>query len=115
MAEIDAVRADRGLDELRRSARLTRLARDVAADMGRNGSFSHPSNANGEALFWSSGPVSASDVVQSFLDSPLHRRITLSGQWRTIGVAAVLVQNAPGAFGGLDATIVVVEYGPSPS
>ena len=40
-----------------------------------------------------------------------HRKNILTAKWREIGVAAVHVLGAPGAYKGLDVTIVATDFG----
>jgi uncharacterized protein YkwD len=46
-----------------------------------------------------------------WLASPEHRANLMNPRWREIGVAAVHEAVAPGAFKGLDVTIVTTDFG----
>ena len=65
----------------------------------------------GENLLWSSPDVSASAALDMWLNSPEHRKILFTARWREIGLSAVHVQAAPGAFGGREVTIVTADFG----
>ena len=43
----------------------------------------------GENLLWSTDGIAAAAAVQSWLDSPEHRKILLDPTWREVGVGAV--------------------------
>jgi hypothetical protein len=45
------------------------------------------------------------------MKSPEHRANLLSPTWREVGVSALHVAAAPGAFQGLDVTIVTTDFG----
>jgi uncharacterized protein YkwD len=95
--------------------------------MGKKGFFSHSSAGGasfghrlqsyygssvvGEVLYWQQGLAEARDVVSAWLASAPHRASLLTRRWREIGVAAVFVRNAPGAFRGRDVTLVVTDFG----
>ena len=49
--------------------------------------------------------------MQLWLNSPEHKANLLTARWREIGVSAVHVTAAPGAFHGLDVTIVTTDFG----
>jgi uncharacterized protein YkwD len=65
----------------------------------------------GENLYWSSGEPDAYAAVQAWLQSPEHRVILLSRDWREFGIAAVFVRAGPGAYGRRDVTIVTADFG----
>ena len=65
----------------------------------------------GENLVFGSAPFSAEDAVQSWLESPPHRRNLLSRTWREIGVGAVLAQNVGGDYGDEPVVIVTADFG----
>ncbi|MDX6487628.1 MAG: hypothetical protein QOK13_243, partial [Gaiellaceae bacterium] len=60
---------------------------------------------------WSSPDVDAPQALDMWMKSPEHRANLLSKRWREIGLSAVHVQAAPGAFQGLDVTIVTADFG----
>lgn len=131
-ATLNAVRADAGLKPLAVSRQLSRAARAHAFSMARLGFFGHSSAdgasaarritsfysvggarswAVGEVLMWSPGSPAAEHVVDLWLDSPPHRAQIVKRQWRDMGIAAVVMEDAPGAYGNRDVTIVVVDFG----
>ena len=132
LGKINALRAGRGLARLRVHERLGAAALEHSRQMARRGFFSHRS-ANGstfgqrvqryygaggyqywsagENLIWSSGPLDPSGVVESWLQSPGHRKVLLDATWRELGIGAVQVDAAPGVFAGMDVTIVTADFG----
>ena len=46
-----------------------------------------------------------------WLNSPPHRANLLQPKWREIGLGGVHAASAPGAFGGLPATILTADFG----
>jgi uncharacterized protein YkwD len=46
-----------------------------------------------------------------WLNSPSHRRTLLTAEWREIGLGAVHVASAPGAYGGREVTILTADFG----
>jgi uncharacterized protein YkwD len=124
---INAVRQSRGLAVLRAAPALGRSARAHARSMVARGYFGHDSSDGasaaerirryypgawvGETLLWRSPGVSAQQVVGLWMNSPPHRRVLLHPAFRDIGVGVVRASAAPGAFGGLDVTIVVADFG----
>jgi uncharacterized protein YkwD len=132
LGKINALRAGRGLARLRLHGRLGAAARAHSQQMARRGFFSHRSAdgstfgqrvqryygaagfrywSAGENLIWSSGPLDPSGVVDSWLQSPGHRKVLLDASWRELGVAAVQVAAAPGVYAGMDVTIVTADFG----
>jgi uncharacterized protein YkwD len=65
----------------------------------------------GENLLWSSPGVDASGAIQMWMNSPEHRANMLDRHWREVGLGAVHVTVAPGAFEGLEVTIVTADFG----
>jgi uncharacterized protein YkwD len=65
----------------------------------------------GENLLWSSPTVDAGGAMQMWKDSPPHRENMLGTRWRDIGISAVHVASAPGAYGGHEVTIVTADFG----
>jgi uncharacterized protein YkwD len=132
MAELNAVRRQHGLRSLRVAAGLAAAARQHSLEMARLGYFGHGSAGGvpfgrriarfysmgkrhhwtvGENLYWSSGEPDAHAAVEAWLESPEHRVILLSRDWREFGIAAVFVRAGPGAYGGQDVTIVTADFG----
>jgi uncharacterized protein YkwD len=132
LGKINAVRAARGLARLRRHAQLAAAAAEHSEQMALHGFFSHRSADGssfgarvrryygpagyrywsvGENLMWSSAPLAPSAVVEGWMRSPGHRMVLLDARWRELGISAVRVDDAPGSFAGLDATIVTADFG----
>ncbi len=132
LADVNVLRARRGLARLRRSDGLTRAAAEHSRVMGVRGFFRHES-ADGSAfwkriqrhyssagytrwgvaenLLWASPTIESEAAVQKWLTSPKHRRVLLDPLWRQVGIAAARFEAAPGAFGGLEVTIVTADFG----
>jgi uncharacterized protein YkwD len=132
LANVNQIRAQHGLRTLKLSTRLSGAADQQSDAMGAKGFFSHNSADGtafwkrirqyytdrnyrywsvGENLLWSSPDVDASQALDMWMKSPEHRANLLSAKWREIGLSAVHVQAAPGAFQGLDVTIVTADFG----
>jgi uncharacterized protein YkwD len=132
LANINSFRGDHGLAPLRLSAKLTAAARSHSTEMAQRGYFSHDS-ANGssfdrrislyyplkgarywsvgENLLWSSPSVDSTGALTMWVNSPEHRKILLTARWREVGLSAVHVATAPGAYGGREVTIVTADFG----
>jgi uncharacterized protein YkwD len=132
LTDINAFRRSHGLRPLRLSRALTAAARQHSTEMAARGYFSHSSAdgssfdrriaryypaghsrfwAVGENLLWSSPSVDASGALVMWKDSPPHRENLLGPNWREIGVSAVHVLSAPGAYVGHEVTIVTADFG----
>jgi uncharacterized protein YkwD len=132
MADLNAVRRQHGLLPLRAAAGLAAAARQHSLEMARLGYFDHSSAggesfgrriarfypigkrrhwAAGENLYWSSGEPDPHAAVEAWLQSPEHRVILLSRDWREFGIGAVSVTAGPGIYGGADVTIVTADFG----
>lgn len=132
LASLNAFRKEHGLGPLRLSPSLSRAARQHSMEMAERGYFAHDS-ANGstfdkriarfypmgfhrywsvgENLLWSSPDIDAAGALKMWMASPEHRANLLKGEWREIGLSAVHVASAPGAFNGLEVTIVTADFG----
>ena len=129
---INQVREQHGLAPLRVSVALERAAVAHTREMLSAGYFAHDSSDGspfwkrverfygakgfrtwyvGENLVWGSPDLSGDDAVTDWLGSPEHRANLLSSSWREIGLAAVHVPSAPGAYGDREATIVTADFG----
>ena len=75
----------------------------------RAAAFAHGGSAR--TSHWLSGTVDARQVVADWMASPAHRRQLLTPRYREIGISAVRVEKAGGAFRGLDAAIVTADFG----
>ena len=132
LAEINAVRARHGLAAVHLSRPLSAAATRHTLDMGRRGFFEHnapggetfrqrvsrfygPESysrwAIGENLLWASQTIDANAALVAWMKSPTHRKNLLTPEWREVGLSAVFVPAAPGAFGGSDVTIIATEFG----
>jgi uncharacterized protein YkwD len=132
LVEINALRARHGLAPLRIQGRLSAAAELHSQAMAERGFFAHSSADGtsfwrrvethyasrgygywsvGENLLWKSPAVDPTEAVRMWLESPPHRKNLLAPQWREIGLSAVRVEAAPGAFGGLDVTILTADFG----
>jgi uncharacterized protein YkwD len=126
-ARINAIRRTHGLNRLRAAPGLVRSARGHALAMATGGYFGHDSSDGasagerirrhyrgtlvGETLLWRSPGVSAYQAVALWMASPPHRRVLLHPGFRDAGLGVVRASAAPGAFGGLNVTIVVADFG----
>jgi uncharacterized protein YkwD len=132
LAAVNRFRAVHGLAALRESAGLDRSARRHSLEMGRLGYFGHSSADGtvfwrrirhyypaknhsywsvGENLVWASPSLSAAGALKMWIASPPHLRNLLARQWRQIGVSAVGVARAPGAYGGRRVVIITTDFG----
>jgi uncharacterized protein YkwD len=132
LAAVNAFRVAHHLAPLRESPALDRSAHAHSAEMGRAGYFGHPSADGtsfwrriqhyygarnysywsvGENLLWHASTVNSVAAMKMWIASPEHLRNLLAPQWREIGVSAVHVVGAPGAFHGLTVTIVTTDFG----
>jgi uncharacterized protein YkwD len=131
LARINAQRAARGLRPLRASRGLDAAAAYHSREMGAQGFFEHESVNGapfwkriqrfypmgrgtwsvGENIFWESPDSSAASTVREWMASPPHRANILAPEWREIGIGAVHMATARGAFGGRSVTIVTADFG----
>jgi uncharacterized protein YkwD len=132
LAATNAIRARHGLRPLRFSPSLSAAAREHSRDMARRGYFSHSSADGsafwkriqrhygqrgygwwtvGENLLWSSPDVDVATALKMWMNSPAHRANVLGSAWRQVGISAVRVPSAPGAFHGREVTIITVDFG----
>jgi len=132
LGAINATRAAHGAPPLHLSTALTRAADLHSAEMTRVGYFGHAS-ANGGGFdarigrfyrahgwrYWSVGEnlvagspdLDVGEAIQTWMDSPVHRRTLLGRAWREIGISAVHADSSPGVFGGQPVTVVTVDFG----
>jgi uncharacterized protein YkwD len=132
LAAVNAFRVAQHLAPLRESPALDESARAHSLQMGRVGYFGHPSADGtafwrrirhyygaknysywsvGENLLWEAPTVSAAAAMRMWIASPEHLRNLLAPQWREIGVSAVHVAGARGAFHGRTVTIITTDFG----
>ena len=132
LAQINSVRAKHGRAPLRYSAALSSAARAHSQAMATHGFFSH-SSADGtdfgkrvrkwyrakgyrswtaaETILWRSPDVDAPHGIEMWMNSPPHRAIVLSPKFREVGFGAIHAYAAPGAFDGVEVTIVTADFG----
>lgn len=132
LAELNRIRRAHDLVPLRLSDELADAADTHSRDMARFGFFQHESRDGsafwhrvkrfygsggrdgwsvGENLLWSTTGIDARGAVALWMKSPSHRLNILTERWREIGLSAVTVPRAPGAFGGRDVVIVTTDFG----
>lgn len=132
VVEINALRTSRGLPRLAVSRSLALAARSHSRDMALAGYFSHTSlNGRafdtrirhfygssgyrtwraGENLLWASPEVDADRALQMWIDSPAHRRILLTRDYREVGLSAVHIVTGRGSYAGMEVTIVTADFG----
>ncbi len=131
MNEMNVVRARHGLRALKASGELGAAAAAHTRSMASTGLFQHDSADGspfhvrvrrfydtrggdwfvGENLAYGGAPLAAKSAISAWMQSPPHRRNLLNGSWREVGVGAMLVQRAPGAFRGATVVIVTADFG----
>jgi uncharacterized protein YkwD len=132
LAQINGVRARRGLRPFRLSVGLTAAATQHSQSMAQKGYFSHDSaNGNvfwrriatfygyrgfkdwsvGENILWSSPDVAPAAALRMWMESPEHRANLLDRSWREIGLSAVHAATAPGVYGGDEVTVLTADFG----
>jgi uncharacterized protein YkwD len=130
--QLNRIRVQHGLVPLRLNARLTAAATQHSREMGLDGYFAHNSVDGtafwkrierwyspggygywsvGENLLWSSPDVDPQRALDLWMHSPEHRANILAPRWREIGVSAVHLMAAPGAYHGLAVTIITTDFG----
>jgi uncharacterized protein YkwD len=136
---INSIRASHGLRALTVAKRLNDAADRHARSMGSSSYFRHElytprrnrawtpfatwirwywpgpgyrAWSAGENLAWGAPDISASRTVTNWMNSPGHRANILNPAWRSIGVAAVHVDEPAGYYRSWDdVTIVAAEFG----
>jgi uncharacterized protein YkwD len=132
VAQINVVRRSHGLPLVRLSQDLLRSAGGHSRAMASYGFFAHESRDGtafwqrikrdyreagyrawsvGETIAFSSGSLDGAETVRIWMNSPPHRNVLLNPLWRDIGVSAIRVTSAPGAFDGDDVTLVTADFG----
>ena len=130
--QVNAIRAAHGLKPVHLDARLTTAAAQHTREMGADGYFEHASHDGtafwkriaryyassdygywsvGENLLWSSPDVDPQHALELWMASPEHRANILTPRWREVGVSAVHFAAAPGAYRGLEVTIITTDFG----
>jgi len=129
---INAFRAERGLAPVRPAPSLRLAALSHTQDQSQRGVFSHDSPDGtpfsdriarfygqrgfshwsvGENLLYGPVSINPDEALRAWLDSPGHRKILLEPRWRDIGIVALVVNRAPGEFGGRDVIVVTSDFG----
>jgi uncharacterized protein YkwD len=130
--ELNLVRLEHGLGQLRPSPSLTEAADHHSLAMVRAGYFAHespdggyfaarikgfykPRSARrrwtvGENLIWRTERLSARATVGAWLASPGHRE-NLLGPFREVGISAVRAVAAPGVYGHRCVVVLTVDFG----
>lgn len=130
--ELNRVRAAHGLRTLRFGDGLHSAAAEHSRSMLELGYFEHSSAdgtsfdkriqryytshgwrrwAVGEALLASSVQISASEIVNTWIESPPHRAVILSPIYRDGGVGVFYTPAAAGDFDGEPALAVTADFG----
>ena len=133
LAELNLVRLEHGLKQLRLNPKLTAAADHHSLEMVRSGYFGHesadgshfakrikafyqPRKARrpwtvGENLIWHARRLTARAAVVSWLASPGHRDNLLKPAFRDVGISAVRALGAPGVYGNLSVVVLTVDFG----
>ena len=131
--ELNLVRLEHGLRQLRLSPNLTEAADHHSLAMVRAGYFAHESPdgshfANriknfykpraagrqwrvGENLIWRTDRLTARAAVAAWLASPGHRENLLGRKFREVGISAVRAVGAPGVYGHRSVVVLTVDFG----
>jgi len=129
---INEFRAERGLAPVRPAPSLRLAALSHTRDQSARGVFSHDSPDGtpfsdriarfygqhgfsswsvGENLLYGPVSIDPDSALRAWLESPGHRKILLEPRWRDIGIVALVVNQAPGEFGGRDVVVVTSDFG----
>jgi uncharacterized protein YkwD len=132
LSDLNAIRAQHGLQPLKINARLTAAAAQHSKEMGTTGYFEHSSHDGtrfwkridhwygrngygywsvGENLLWSSPEIKPARALQLWMSSPEHRANILAARWREIGISAQHFAAAPGTYKGQEVTIITTDFG----
>jgi uncharacterized protein YkwD len=132
LQQMNAIRAQYGLQPLHANPGLATAAAQHSREMGVDGYFDHDSAngaafwsrvahwypaggfgrwAVGENIVWSSPDLGASATVDLWMHSPEHRANILNPRWRDLGVGAVHLPSAGGTYRDLPVTIVTADFG----
>jgi uncharacterized protein YkwD len=131
--ELNLVRLEHGLRQLRLSPNLTAAADRHSLAMVNAGYFAHESPDGsdfarrikgfykpravrrkwtvGENLIWRTDRLTARAAVGAWLASPGHRENLLGHAFREVGISAVRAVSAPGVFGGRRIVLLTVDFG----
>ena len=132
LREVNAVRAQRGMQALSPSSTLSRAAVFHTRSMASAGYFSHTSHDGtsfskrltrfyaARSRVWTVGenlatfggaPPTAKAVVAAWMASPPHRANLLRPQFREAGIAVFHHPAAGGVFGGLPTWVITLDVG----
>jgi uncharacterized protein YkwD len=132
LAQLNAIRVQHHLVPLKLNAELTDSAAEHTREMEQDGYFAHDSADGtvfwkriqhwyaqgasrywsvGENLLWSAPTDDPTRALSLWMHSPEHRANILDPNWREIGVAALHVASAPGAYKGLEVTVITTDFG----
>ena len=130
--ELNRVRRSHGLERMRSQSGLRFAAGEHSRTMLTAGFFAHESPDGtpfhnrvrrhypssgwqmwsvGETLLSGGTTLDARSIVQAWMNSPSHREVILSPQWRKVGIGAYIHPVAPGTFGGAEALVVTADFG----
>jgi uncharacterized protein YkwD len=131
--ELNLVRLEHGLNQLRLNPRLTAAADSHSLEMVRSGFFGHESADGrhfaqrikdfyqprgprrswtvGENLIWQERRLSARAAVTSWLASHGHRENLLEPDFREVGISAVRARSAPGVYEQRHVVVLTVDFG----
>jgi uncharacterized protein YkwD len=132
LEKINDLRRSKGLRALRLNHALSLAALAHSKSMAEHGFFEHSawdgssfwkrirpaypplpdgSWGVGENLVWAAPDLNAEQALALWLKSPPHRENLLTPAWREVGLGCVHVLGAPGAYQGLDVTIITADFG----
>jgi uncharacterized protein YkwD len=131
--ELNLVRLEHGLRQLRLSPNLTQAADHHSLTMVRAGYFAHESPDGShfarrikafykpraikrkwqvaENLIWRTDRLTARAAVTAWLASPGHRENLLGRKYREVGISAVRAVGAPGVYGHRCVVVLTVDFG----
>jgi uncharacterized protein YkwD len=131
--ELNLVRLEHGLKQLRLNPKLTAAADHHSLEMVHRGYFGHESADGGnfakrikafygprkarrgwtvgENLIWQARRLTARAAVVSWLASPGHRDNLLEPAFREIGISAVRALGAPGVYAHQPVVVLTVDFG----
>ena len=129
--ELNLVRLEHGLRQLRENPSLTAAADRHSLQMVNAGYFGHQSSDGshfasrikgfykprarrwtvGENLIWRTHRLTARAAVAAWLVSPGHRENLLGPRAREVGISAVRAVGAPGVYANRPVVVLTVDFG----
>lgn len=131
--ELNLVRLEHGLRQLRLSPSLTEAADNHSLAMVKAGYFAHESPDGshfarrikgfykpratrrkwrvGENLIWRTDRLTARAAVTAWLASTGHRENLLGPKYREVGISGVRALGAPGVYGHRCVVVLTVDFG----